>query len=116
MFRSMTQHLRSLRTIFLLVVVSTLFFGCSKSYRFRWVSYDETNCADRWERNMNNERLKDNVITYLEGKGVKVYEIEIMSDRTADACTECTCKSGRRIKIKVNRGDLKSAKSEGFYE
>lgn len=116
MFRSMIQHLLSLRTLFLVLVVSTLLSGCSKSYRFRWVSYDETYCADRWDKNINNERLKDNVTVYMDNKGVKIYEIEIITDRPADACTQCTCKSGRRIKIKVNRGDVKSAKSEGFYE
>ncbi|PBQ34442.1 hypothetical protein CNR22_22565 [Sphingobacteriaceae bacterium] len=112
----MTQRLLSLRSIFFLLVVSTVFFGCTKSYRFKWVNYDETYCADRWEKNMNNERLKDNVIAYMDGKGVKIYEIEIITDRTPDSCTECTCKSGRRIKCKVNRGDIKRAKGEGFYE
>ena len=104
------------RTFFVLSVFIAVIAGCGKSGNVRWVHYDETNCADRWERSNNNEKLKENIVNYLDEKGIKVFEIEIFSDRTADACTDCNCKSGRRVKCKVSRGDAKDIKKEGFYE
>ena len=68
---------------------------------------------DKWELGRNPI---PNVVEMLEDQGIKVFEIEIFSDRTADNCTECTCKSGRRIKCKVSRRDAKDIKKEGFYE
>ena len=117
MFISMFKEFRMFRTFFVLSsLIAVIVAGCGKSGSVRWVHYDETFCADRWERSSNNEKLKENIVNYLDEKGIKVFEIEIFSDRTADNCTECTCKSGRRIKCKVSRRDAKDIKKEGFYE
>jgi hypothetical protein len=77
--------------------------------------YDETNCADKWEYNVNNEKLKDNVTEFLNKNGVKVFEIEIFGDGTKDNCTDCSCRTGRRIKCKIKKRDVKAIKSQGFY-
>ena len=116
MFTSMFQGLHMFRTFLVLLVVSALIFGCGKSGNVRWLHYDETYCADKWEHNINNEKLKDNITAYLEHKGIKVFEMEIFTDRTPDTCTDCTCKSGRRIKAKIRRRDVNDIKKEGFYE
>jgi hypothetical protein len=81
-----------------------------------WVYYDETICADRWDKSINNEVLKDNITRYFEGQGVRIYDLEIFSDRTPEHCSDCTCKTGRRIKAKVKGKDLKGIESEGFYK
>jgi len=114
MVTSMAQRLLMFRTILILLVVSAVFFGCNKT-NVKWLHYDETNCSDRWDSNINNERLKDNVVAYLEGKGIKVLEIEIFSDGTSDSCADCSCKTGRRIKCKVKKRDVNDIKSQGFY-
>lgn len=112
----MVPSLYKIRTFLFLLAISALFFGCSKSGRVRWIHYDETYCSDRWDHNINNEKYKDNVVAYLKKQNVKVLEIEIFTDRTPDSCTDCTCKTGRRVKCKIKRNDLKAAKKEGFYE
>jgi hypothetical protein len=92
-------------------------FGCGKNAgNVRWVYYDETKCADKWTTTLNNEALKQNVTSYLQSKGITIYEIEIFNDRTAESCGECYCKSGRRFKAKVRKSDLSEIKSEGFYQ
>lgn len=104
------------RSFAIVVFTLTALLGCKKPINVRWFNYSETKCADRWEWNMNNERLKDNVVTYLGTKGVKVLEIEIFIDSASEECQACTCKSGRRIKCKVKRRDFKAIEKEGFVE
>ena len=89
---------------------------CGKSSNVRWVFYDETNCSDKWTYTNNNEVLKDNIVDYMDSKGVKIFEIEIFTIVEAESCHECSCKTGRQIKCKIKKGDLSNAKSEGFYE
>jgi hypothetical protein len=99
-----------------ILFLSVVFSGCDKEGRVRWVYYDETNCADHWAFTNNNEQLKMNCTSYLESRGVKVYEIEIFRYTVAEPCTECQCKTGRQYKCKIPKKDLRSAKNEGFYE
>lgn len=110
----MVTYLRKFKSTFLILVVTTLLFGCGKS-NVKWVVYDETYCADKWDYNINNEKLKDNVVSYMKSKSIKIYELEIFSDRTAESCSACTCKSGRRFKCKVKKNDVNDAKALGFY-
>lgn len=110
----MSHLLHKSRIVLTFCVLSLVFSGCTKS-NFRWLYYDETNCADKWEKNIINEKLKDNVVNYLDKQGIKVFEIEIFSDGTADACTDCACKTGRRIKCKVKKRDVSDIKRQGFY-
>jgi hypothetical protein len=78
--------------------------------------YDETSCADKWTYSHINEVLKDNVTNYLKSKKIKIYEMEIFNNSDPEACTACTCKTGRRYKLKVQRGDVDKAKGEGLFE
>lgn len=112
----MAHYLQTFRIFSLILILSAFVLGCGKSGNVRWVQYDETYCADRWDYNINNEKLKENITTYLKDQGIKVLELEIFSDRTAETCRECTCKSGRRIKCKIKKRDVKEAKTLGFYE
>ncbi|WP_317896913.1 hypothetical protein [Aurantibacillus circumpalustris] len=104
------------RTFLVLSIIFVLISGCGKLGGVKWLHYDETFCADKWEKNVNNEKLKNNITEYLDKKGIKVFEIEIFSDITPDSCTECACKTGRRIKCKVSSGDVSELKNEKFYE
>jgi len=110
----MALGLHMLRTCLILFVVSVVFFGCNKS-NFRWLTYDETYCSDKWAYTLNNEKQKDNIVAYMDKQGVKVFEIEIFNDRTPDSCKDCNCKSGRRIKCKIKKRDESLIKKEGFY-
>ena len=112
--KSLMTALR-LRSLFLILAASFLFAGCGKN-QFVWMNYDETSCADKWSFDLNNERLKDNVTAYLDSKGIKVLEIEIFVDGTAETCLACTCKTGRRIKCKVKKKEEDNLQGEGFYK
>jgi hypothetical protein len=100
----------------LILFIAIFVAGCNKSSNVRWVYYDETNCADPWAFTNNNEQLKNNVVNYLDGEGVKVFEIEIFRQQPAETCPECTCKTGRQYKLKIKRSDLDNARSKNFYE
>jgi hypothetical protein len=99
-----------------MALFAVLFISCNKKSHIRWVYYDETRCADKWAFTHNNEALKDNVVSYMKSKNITIYELEIFNDRPAESCGECYCKSGRRIKCKIKKSDLKDIKKEGFYE
>src|SRR5687767_6820550 len=93
------------------IVVLILMSGCGKNAtNVQWVYYDETRCADKWTYTNNNEALKQNVISYMKSKGITIHEMEIFNDRTAESCSECYCKSGRRMKCKVKKSDVKEIK------
>lgn len=100
----------------LLVFVLFAFADCGKRNKIEWIYYDETRCADQWEFNINNEKLKENIISTMEARGVDIIELEIFSDRTPSGCFECDCKTGRRIKAKIRGKDLSAAQSQGFYQ
>src|SRR3954465_13993337 len=64
--RFVHQVLR-VRAFLALLVLSAILSGCGKS-NVRWVVYDETLCADKWEYSPVNEKLKDNIVAYFKGK------------------------------------------------
>lgn len=107
----------SLKKTQLIIFASAfIFFNCNKSSSTKWVYFDATLCADKWGASSNNEEIKQNVSTYFSKKNIKVYDTEILADGVAQNCTDCACKSGQRIKLKVKKGDLTAIKAEGFYE
>ncbi len=99
-----------------LLVLVLVVANCTKTGKVYWVYYNQTQCADKWGAYSNNEDLKIKITDYFDSKGVEVYDIEIFSNGTADACLDCTCKTGKRIKLKVRKRDLEEVKQEGFYE
>lgn len=99
--------------LFPLLLISA---GCNKASKAKWYFYDETKCADRWTKTNNNEALKENVTSYLASQNITIYEMEIFIHQAADECSECSCKSGRRYKVKVKKSDQSKIKEEGFYQ
>lgn len=116
MVTRVAQHFFSYKALFVVLLFSVVVAGCVKPRNVKWVSYNETRCADKWDYSPVNEKLKDNIIAYFNGQGVKILELEIYSDRTPDTCTDCNCKTGRRISCKVKKRDVSEMKSEQFYE
>lgn len=110
------NSLSKFKTLSLLFLLVLFFSTCTKPLSVKWVQYDETNCADRWDHVMNNEKQKDIIVSYLKSNGIKVFEIEIFSDKPAEACSSCECKTGRTIKCKIGKRDLNDIKSYGFYQ
>ena len=105
------------KTVFIFMMALTSFFiSCDKSSRETWAYYDETYCADKWTQSGNNETLKQNIIDYFKPKGVEIFDIEIFVDRDAENSSQCFNKTGRRVRIRVNKSDLDDVKAIGFYE
>jgi len=98
------------------LAILLLVFSCAKSGKVNWVNYDQTRCADKWGSYRNNEDLKLKIKEYFDSKKINVYDIEIYTINSGDTCLDCTCKTGRRIKLKVFRRDLDEIKQEGFYQ
>jgi predicted GNAT superfamily acetyltransferase len=92
------------------------FVSCSKQQEPKWVYYDETVCADRWPGDGNNEKLKQNIIDYAKKKGFTIFELELIIDGTSDPCSDCNCRTGRRVHAKIPQSDFDAARSERFYE
>ena len=111
---------RSLPHLFLsfcsLVLWFTVATSCAKHGNTYWLWYDQTLCSDKWGTYKNNEDLKRVMLEYFDSKSIKVYDIEIFSNGTVDGCLSCSCKTGKRIKLKVKKRDLKAIKEEGFYQ
>lgn len=105
-----------LRVLFALILATCLFTQCAKTGKTKWLYYNQTQCADKWGSYTNNEDLKLKITEYFDSKGIDVYDIEIFSNGTPDACLDCTCKTGRRIKLKIMKRNLDEMKEEGFYE
>jgi hypothetical protein len=99
-----------------LVLILCVFIQCAKTGKTKWVYYNQTQCADKWGSYTNNEDLKIKITEYFASKGVDVYDVEIFSNGTAEACLECSCLTGKRIKLKIMKRDLDELKEEGFYE
>jgi hypothetical protein len=100
----------------ILFLLSIVLFSCTKTRNIAWMYYDETQCADKWAFTNNNEMLKDNVMNYLKSQKVKAYEMEIFNNTAPESCTACTCKTGRRYKIKIRHSDIDEAKRLGLFE
>ncbi len=111
-----TNSLSKLKALGLLCSIVLFFSTCTKPLSVKWVNYDETICADRWDHVLNNEKQKDIIVSYLNAQSIKVFEIEIFADKAAEACTSCECKTGRTVKCKIGKGDLNDIKSYGFYQ
>jgi len=116
MLKGYSRRFNQLLILTLIIATAFFFESCGKVGEMEWVYYDETQCSDAWERSAINETLKENVIDYFEGKGVRVYELEVYADRPGLTCQACTCKTGRRIKAKVKARDVSTMKEEGFYK
>jgi hypothetical protein len=98
------------------LMIIALFLACGKYTNVSWVFYNETQCGDPWERTNNNEVLKNNITEHFKSKGVRIFEIEIFTDASAQGCTACHCTTGRVIKVKVKNRDVDSMEANGFHK
>ena len=109
--------LKHSRALLLVVVMLAMFLiSCNKSNRETWAYYDETYCSDKWPQSGNNETLKQNIIDYFKPKGVEIFDIEIFVDRDPESSAQCYNKTGRRVRVRINKSDVETVKSNGFYE
>jgi len=91
--------------------------GCEKLVKTSWVYYDESYCADPWGNNsVQTDEKKENIETHFKDKGIKIFKVEILDDRTPESCFSCRCKTGNRIKCKIKERDVTEMENEGFYQ
>ena len=93
------------------------FNSCEKITDTVWVYYDETYCTDSWGKSSLTEKeKKNNIESYLDNLGVKVFKVKISEEGTPDSCFSCGCKSGNIIKCKIKEKDIDILINEGFYQ
>ncbi len=92
--------------------------GCQKLVKTSWVYYDETYCSDPWGySDVEYQRKINNIEKYFKDKKIRIFKTEILLDGITDACDACGCKSGIRIKCKINSKDKSEMiAANNFYE
>ena len=107
--------MKKLMIVISIVFVSIAFTACQKDTI--WVYYNETKCFDKWgQDNVPNKDKIKNVKKYLQSKQIHVFKVEITDDGIQEECKACFCKTGKRIRCKINENDLHKAINENFYQ
>lgn len=106
--------------LFIFCGLVLLNFSCSKdddeSSEYISVLYNQTYCSDQWGYSKNKDELANKVRDYFNTENIEIFDVKFDDKGTAQLCNACTCLSGTRIIIKVNRNDLNSIKEYGFQE
>ena len=105
------------RFIILITILAAnfTFTACQKDTI--WVYYDETYCADKWGvANVPDKEKIKNIKKHLRKQHIQVFKVEIIGDGTLEVCKACFCKTGKRIRCKINEDDLPKAINEKFYK
>jgi hypothetical protein len=71
----------------------------------KWLSYQETQCANPWGYGNSNQDKVQYIKDYLEKQGVKVKSITLTKENDGAMCMACTCASGRVLKVQVRLED-----------
>lgn len=66
-----------------------------------------TQCADPWGHDTDENKLFDEVKSYLKDKDIEVLEINKFSVNVGAVCLACTCPGDEELKIKVSEADGK---------
>jgi hypothetical protein len=98
------------KILFFIFLFFILIISCEKNYdNLTWASYNETQCANPWQGNS-----KYDVLYYLKGKGIEIFDINIVTYSTGPFCLACTCSSGRIIYVLINENDAEAIKKLEF--
>lgn len=103
------------RVIVILWVWTFSLFGCGKVRGLEWFTYRQTYCSDPWPYGNNITQLKQEVVWYLEDKGIYVKGVTVEKNaRKPESCLACSCKNGTFIKVWADEAYTDSLLSIGF--
>jgi len=83
------------------------------------MKYNETQCADEWVYDNDENIHKNNIKEYLLMKGIETGEITIETIPGSDTllfCEACDCPSSRVVTIMITTDDKAKAMALGFTE
>ena len=106
------------KILLLCVVIIFTAFSCEKENDDPdaiLTCYDETQCADPWVKRTQDAETISNVKDYLSSRDIDVLNIQISNDGVYESCRACSCKTGRRIKVKIKYMYLERIKAVHFY-
>ncbi|SDL02825.1 hypothetical protein SAMN05421823_104180 [Catalinimonas alkaloidigena] len=93
--------------------VALLVSACEEPIKTSWVYYAETGCDDPWPAGTSDEETKANLVKYLSQYEIPVYKIAI---HEGEACDDCSCDTGRKFRVEINRKSEEEALQIGFQE
>ncbi len=94
-------------------------FSSCEEFEYINVFFDRTECAEPWHvEDASASEYGDNALLYLASQGIDVRSRNFDSQGPdADpGCTGCSCTTGDRLIVDVNKTDLDAIKLLGFYE
>lgn len=103
----------------LILLIGLTSLGCSTdddATEAVFVLYHQTYCSDPWESVENNRELVDKIKTYFASEYIDISNLKIDYKGTPQDCFACSCLTGKRIILKVNKNDLDAIKVYGFQE
>lgn len=80
----------------------------------KWLSYQETQCADPWGYGNSNQDKVQYIKEYLQKQGITVLDISLNKVNDGAMCMACTCASGRVLKVQVRKEDEAKLLALGF--
>lgn len=80
------------------------------------VTYDQTQCADRWGQAKGTQQLVAVAQAYLAQQGVTLYQPQATVKNTGAVCNACTCPTGVVLEGEVQPADLPLVLSLGFKQ
>ena len=110
-------------TILLFVIL--IAFSCNKSKNDKkdnnvitkiTTCYNQTGCADPWDKGINDSALVSNVKSFLLSDSINVIDVAISNDGIYEGCKACTCTTGKRIKAVIYNNDLNKIERLRFYK
>jgi len=103
----------SLLTIILPVLLLVGLSSCEKR-QLRWMEYKETQCADAWGDEENDEDIIFALENYFFTLGAPLKAVEFREDDGLYVCAACGCYSGRIIEVQVHKDHENILIEHGF--
>jgi hypothetical protein len=100
-----------MRNIYTTVILLALIFlsGCRKEpigkNSYIKLYYKQTSCSDPWATGTTDSLTLVNVAAHLNSLNLYIAGLSILNDDTAEACSACTCKTGKTIYVSTFNSD-----------
>ncbi len=106
-----------MKYLFFKIILCILWLtSCKDNSIIEIYHFNETQCANPWQSNLNGEDDDVTVIrNYLEQQSVDVQNVFIDSSGVGEDCQACVCLSGRIIMVHADNQSESILMDMGFY-
>jgi len=106
--------MRNVALILLLAAISLLILSCEDMLsRKTWAYFNETGCHNPWGI-VEKDQVEPAVVSFLDEKGIPVFDIRTEIYSEGPFCMACTCPTGRRVHVLIRESDSKEIQRLGF--